>query len=646
MSKLSDSGIKIVQARILVPLAIFLIFVFISFTSFWDGVDRSVYDVLLRIKCSISPPELTHRVVSVDITDEVELNIGSSIESRQAFLDALTVMKKAEVGGGFDFLFSSSKNPKIDSEIALAASGLPGCVLIVVPLSKEETNFSGKELDPEESAIVRRHLWFPTVIHKGKIPVAARFLLPSHALAASAKHLAHAGLISDSDGIYRRVPLLYRWEDGYMPSFPLVMAAEKLGIDTNCVVLDAGHALTLPLKDGRKIRVPIDETGCAFIPYAGLWKNGPRRIPMDTFLSAARDERAYDEIFDVIDGSILCFSDLTTSRKDFGTTPLETVYPLSGIHNSVLNGLLTSTFYRPFPVSLKLAISFLMIACVVFILSRKRDVLFHVFFSASLFLFCATVLFCWFRFFIVPWCCGMIASIFVAWLSSWIFRLADSYRERLLLGNALSRYFPRALAIRILKEGRTELVPAEKELTLLFADISGFTKWSSDKDPETVHGFLSDYLESMAGILFAHGGTVDKFMGDGILAFFGDPFDQEDHTERCVLAAIDMQKKVRELARRWKPLVGIDLKIRIGINSGHVIVGNLGSKTRVEYTVIGAAVNLAQRMEGNAPVGGILVAEDAYVNVSGLCEFSDPQPVMAKGYDKPVQAYEVLEKFE
>jgi adenylate cyclase len=209
------------------------------------------------------------------------------------------------------------------------------------------------------------------------------------------------------------------------------------------------------------------------------------------------------------------------------------------------------------------------------------------------------------------------------------------------LHTALSRYFPHALAERIMREGKTDLIPAYKELTILFSDISGFTKWSSDKSPKQVHKFLGDYLESMAEILFEHGGTVDKFMGDGILSFFGDPLDLPDHTERCLRAAIAMQEKVRELAEIWKPIVDIDLKVRVGINTGKVIVGNLGYKTRIEYTVIGAAVNLAQRMESNAPVGGILVTADAWEKVKDKFAFTEKRDVTVKGYGETIEAYVV-----
>ena len=234
--------------------------------------------------------------------------------------------------------------------------------------------------------------------------------------------------------------------------------------------------------------------------------------------------------------------------------------------------------------------------------------------------------------------CKKYGAVFIIGIGG---KLSDGsiHEQRVLLQNALSRYFPRALAARILAEKRTDLKPADKVLTILFSDISSFTKWSSDKTPETVHAFLSDYLESMAEIIFANGGTVDKFIGDGILAFFGDPYEQSDHTERALRTAIQMQKKVALLRDKWQPVVGIDLKIRIGVNTGNVIVGNLGTKARIDYTVIGSTVNLSSRMESNAPVGGILVAHAARERVGDKFKFTERVEVAAKGYEQPVEAF-------
>lgn len=336
MSRRSELLTRLLRKEVVAPICLFVIFGALSFSSAWDWADRGLYDLCLRIKCSIAPLEKSPRIVAVDLTDRVELSLGRAVDSRQVFLDAITVLGKAKAQGGFDTLFSSQKDPEIDSEIAGALRQAPGCTLIIEPLSKAETNFSGSASAAWENAIVRKHLWHPRVLNEGKVPVAERFLLPTRKLAERAPHLAQAALRIDSDGICRRAPLLYKWEDGYMPSFALVMAVDALGIDPRAIVLDAGSCLRLPMKNGKKIDIPIDDSACAYIPYTGLWRDGPRRIPLDAFASAAHDEKTFAEMYDLIDGNIVAFSDITTSQKDYGTTPLESVYPLSGVSRVIL----------------------------------------------------------------------------------------------------------------------------------------------------------------------------------------------------------------------------------------------------------------------------------------------------------------------
>ncbi|MDR1129128.1 MAG: adenylate/guanylate cyclase domain-containing protein, partial [Treponema sp.] len=271
----------------------------------------------------------------------------------------------------------------------------------------------------------------------------------------------------------------------------------------------------------------------------------------------------------------------------------------------------------------------------------RKDRLYFFIYLGLIAAFSAWTFAAWFTLRIGPWYGNMAGGLVLFFAAGFTVRLFRRYREELLLKSALSRYFPRSLAERIAAEGRTELNPVFKELAILFTDISNFTKWSSDKEPALVHAFLSDYLETMAGIIFEHGGTVDKFMGDGILAFFGDPFEMPDQTRRCISAALAMQEKIRELALIWAPRAGINLKVRMGINTGRVIVGNLGTNARIEYTVIGAAVNLAQRMESNAPIGGILVTGAVREKAGNGFSFSEKREIPVKGYNKPIEAYEV-----
>jgi adenylate cyclase len=424
----------------------------------------------------------------------------------------------------------------------------------------------------------------------------------------------------------------------------LAYAAGELGIEPGDIEWKSGTGLMLPMEGEKPIIIPADEAGWVLIPYGAAWSTNEYHFFLDKIALARDDPQAFEALLSSeLPGALVLAADTTTAANDFGITPFESVYPRSGIHTALLSGILDEFFYSEASFAQRVLIIFL-ILCIGFILGLcQKDSLYHGGFVILLIVLGFVTFSLWNWANISPWFAFPSALVFFSWLSGFIYRLFCSYREQLLYKSALGRYFPRALAERIASEGKIELVPEYKELTILFADIAGFTKWSSDKDPPVVHGFLTDYLENMAGILFEHGGTVDKFMGDGLLAFFGDPLKQDDHAQRCLRAAIAMQKRVAELREKWGGKIGIDLKIRIGVNSGRVIVGNLGTKTRIEYTVIGASVNLAQRMEGSAPVGGILIAGPTWdLTKDSDFDFSEKREVKVKGYDEPIAAFELL----
>ena len=181
----------------------------------------------------------------------------------------------------------------------------------------------------------------------------------------------------------------------------------------------------------------------------------------------------------------------------------------------------------------------------------------------------------------------------------------------------------------------------ERELSILFSDIRSFTSMAEKMSPDNLCAFLNEYFTPMTEAIMKRRGTVDKFIGDGLLAFFGDPEDQTDHALRCVTAAQDMQRKVSKLTSTWETLAGLPIRIRIGINTGPVIVGNMGSPKRLSYTVIGSAVNLAQRLESNAPEGGILISRSTYDQVKDTLNAEPKDKIRVKGFDKPIAVYTV-----
>ncbi|MCL2834164.1 MAG: adenylate/guanylate cyclase domain-containing protein [Treponema sp.] len=604
--------------------------------------DTALYDRFIKYRIVSGNIEKNSHITYVDLNDPSIEELGTKLDTREAFSQALEVLADANASVILDFQFRYGKTG--DRAFVEALKNTRYSVIAVLAVDKETTGLVYPELTDSEMQMLEKHVWHIKVKNPGNIPVAKTFLLPFDALGQTATMLGHVNMEPDSDGVYRRVPLLYRWNDGYIPALPLAAAVAERRIPVESIELDAGKYLTLSFTDGESIKIPIDKKGNMLVPFTETWA-GSKRNSLSTLVEAFSNDELYNEITNDFRNRIVFIAEISSSQKDFGPTSFEKLYPLSGIHTNVLGSILDSPqknsfIYEPSAVFKCLAPLFLLIAGF-FCIRARKDLFFHLGFLLLIAVFSGITWYRWAVVSIAPWYALPVSFIFFLWLCIFLFRLLARYREQELLKNALSRYFPRALAERIIREGKTDLVPAYKELTMLFADISGFTKWSASRSPNQVHDFLNDYLESMAEILFAHGGTVDKFMGDGILAFFGDPFSMSDHCERCIRAAIAMQKKITELAEKWKRIADINLKVRIGINTGNVIVGNLGSRTRIEYTVIGAAVNLAQRMESSSRPGGILVTAAVWESTKDLFPFGEKQVISVKGYDENIESYEV-----
>ena len=190
-----------------------------------------------------------------------------------------------------------------------------------------------------------------------------------------------------------------------------------------------------------------------------------------------------------------------------------------------------------------------------------------------------------------------------------------------------------------------EVKSYRKKITVFFSDIVNFTVISDKLESEELTALLNFYLNEMSQIALKHGATIDKYIGDAIMIFFGDPesFGIEEDARRCVAMAVEMQQRMAELWGYWSKHFGLkkDLEIRVGINTGYCTVGNFGSEDRLDYTVVGAAVNLASRLESAAMPSGILVSEETYFQVKDYFSFDAPQQLELKGLERSVSAYEV-----
>lgn len=222
-------------------------------------------------------------------------------------------------------------------------------------------------------------------------------------------------------------------------------------------------------------------------------------------------------------------------------------------------------------------------------------------------------------------------------------RLNEKIKEEIKRRSQLERYHSPAVVNRILSFSATDssVEAAEMDVSVLFSDIVGFTSLAEKMEPHRVSLMLNDYFAEMTDIIFSHDGTLDKFIGDAIMAIFGAPLPTEHHAVLAVRTALEMKKRMQLLNE--EKFTSIPFQIRIGINSGRVVAGDIGSPKRIEYTVLGNTVNIASRLESSvARPDQIVVGENTYQMIKDVFETQALGPSHLKGLEKSIMVYEVL----
>ena len=223
-------------------------------------------------------------------------------------------------------------------------------------------------------------------------------------------------------------------------------------------------------------------------------------------------------------------------------------------------------------------------------------------------------------------------------------QMAIGLKEREELKGAFARYVSKDVMEDILQSGgELSLQGIRKKVTILFSDIRNFTTFAEGHSPEEVVGFLNEYFESMIDVIFRNKGTLDKFLGDGLMVLFGAPLEDAEQEINAVRAAVEMQQELRRLSRKWLRDLKAEIRVGIGIHTGQAIVGNVGSDKRMEYTAIGDTVNVASRLETSTKVVGvpILVSETTYETVRSEFPFEDRGAISVKGRNAPIAVYSI-----
>ncbi len=222
-------------------------------------------------------------------------------------------------------------------------------------------------------------------------------------------------------------------------------------------------------------------------------------------------------------------------------------------------------------------------------------------------------------------------------------KLFDDVRREERLRTSLQRYLsPNLVDEMVEKTGALSLGGEKRKISVLFCDIRGFTTLTEKEPVETIVGLLNEYFSAMSEVIFANNGTLDKFIGDAVMAIYGAPLELKDGAYKAVKTAIEMRDKLAKLNEKWKAEKKPQIQVGYGLNTGEAIVGNIGSERRMEYTAIGDMVNTASRVEGETEGGQIFITEETFQELGNAVKVNKLKSVSLKGKSAKVQIYEVM----
>ncbi|HKZ53796.1 MAG TPA: adenylate/guanylate cyclase domain-containing protein [Candidatus Acidoferrales bacterium] len=431
--------------------------------------------------------------------------------------------------------------------------------------------------------------------------------------------VGYFNFVADADGVFRRSPLTvaYRsaWQEGgegelnFYPALDIQVLRRFLNIPEHETVLLYNKAGVEAVQLGDR-RIPTDPEGRLLIHYQG----GPFTYPHIS-LSDVVEERFRPGTFR---DKIVLVGPTALAIGDFGPTPFaESFHAGVEIHANVLDTILSQRFIhrgdREKMIDLGLILIFgLGVGALLATLRPSWTTPVTVALVAT-FLGLTYVALAQFQLWlnlVVP---GTVLVTNFAGVTA--FRVLLEEREKRKVRAAFQQYVPPGVIRELMKNPeRLTLGGEERELTIMFSDIRGFTTLSERLTPLELTSFLNAYTDEMTDIIFRHWGTLDKFEGDAIMAFWGAPYEQDDHVLRACAAALEMSRRMDALRQQWREEGKPDINIGLGLNTGRVVVGNMGSRKRFNYTVLGDPVNLASRLEGvnKEYATRILVSEFTY----------------------------------
>lgn len=628
---------------------------YVAQPSILQRADLKIYDLLLPLRRQTAP---TQAAVIIDIDEASLARYGQWPWPRYLLADLVAKLASSGVAAvGMDILFAEPDRTSPDRirEMLLRDKGLH---LRIEGLAPRQADYDGAFAASVGAAPVVLGAFArygaealagpmprpPALIARGSkdappfdslIPKASSAVLPLPQLLAVAP-VGFINVAPDADGLVRQLPLLVRLGDDVYPSLALQSLMTALGADA--LRLDSGPDGLHALETGG-LRIPVSREGTMMVPFQGGRKTY-------RYISASQVLEGKISADDV-GGRIAFVGTSAPGLADIRATPFDRIMPGVEVHAAAVDSMVSGNFVVQPPWTAgaqALAIVFAAIAATLafgfcgarvympvsiamlgagFIASR------HLFldglFVSPLYVWLTTLL-----------CGGLLISV----------RFWNEERQKIVLRRTFSRYVSPEVVKKITRTQGDLLAGENRELSILFTDIRGFTTLSESLSPQEVVSLLNSYFTPMTAIVRSHQGTLDKFIGDALMAFWNAPLDVPHHAMLAVDAALAMQERIESLNEDIRQSFGLRLVMGAGVHTGLAYVGNMGSNDLVNYTLIGDSVNLASRLEGLCKCYGVplVISEETRAQCGDAFDYVRLDELKVKGRVTSVNVYWPMRK--
>ncbi|MGB5791551.1 CHASE2 domain-containing protein [Poseidonibacter sp.] len=626
-------------------IAFSLSLLYIFYPTLPDSIDNRLRDKLFTIRGEIPN---TQNVVIIDIDEKSLETLGQWPWSRNKIATILNNLTQSNIGIiAFDMVFAEQDNssphsvfekygikkeniPNYDLEFAQTIANTP--TILGYQFELEKTDFV-KKTAPEIPAIFieKNKTLDEQFMIKAKGTILNIPLLQNNAYSSG-----FFNNIPDESGIIRSVPLVISYDDMIYPS--LALEVMRIITDTNKVFVNYNEqgVSNITLKD---MVIPTDRYGRILVNFRGKEKNFKYYSALDI----------YNNNFDKkeLDGKIALIGTSAAGLLDLRATPFESVYPGVEVHANVIDNIIQGDYiYKAAWIDgANIAIIFILAIFVVLATTYTP-------FFVNPIIYLAVSFITLYSIYEILFTQGIVLNIFfpiITILLSSVFTTLFDYFYEIKQEEAIKEKFASKVSKNVMDKllndlHNSEFQAMEKEVTVFFSDVRGFTKISEQMNSaKELISYLNEYMEPMSNIIIKHDGTIDKYIGDAIMAYWNAPANVKDHADKAVLASLAQIESLKALneqfAKENKPFIDIG----IGLNTGLAVVGEMGSKGRSDYTVIGDAINLGARLES------LCKYYDSKLNISNFTKeqlkeeyiFRFLDLVKVKGKNKPVEIWQI-----